>query len=155
MLRRARKRASTPKARRNAVPRPRSAPARRRPGRPSTRTGAGAKRQILPTPLTTRDPEFDLSAAYAVETEAARLRRTEGRTTVGRKVGYANKAVWRALKLETLVWAHMYDDTVRHAEGDAASLDISRMCAPKIEPEIVFKMRAPLYGESAAAVTAP
>lgn len=112
---------------------------------------ACAKRQILPTPLTTRDPEFDLSAAYAVETEAARLRRTEGRTTVGRKVGYANKAVWRALKLETLVWAHMYDDTVRHAEGDAASLDISRMCAPKIEPEIVFKMRAPLDGVTDAA----
>jgi hypothetical protein len=32
-----------------------------------------------------------------------------------RQGGYANKAMWRALKLDTLVWAHMYDDTVRYA----------------------------------------
>ena len=107
---------------------------------------AYASRQILPAPLTSSDPGFDLSAAYVVEAEIARLRRADGRTIVGRKVGYANKAVWRALKLETLVWAHMYDDTVRGADGNSASLDITRMCAPKIEPEIVFKMRAPLDG---------
>lgn len=104
---------------------------------------AYANRQILPVPLTTRDPAFDLSAAYAVEAELARRRRAEGRATVGRKVGYANKAIWRALKLETLVWAHMYDDTVRHAGGDPVSLPIAHMCSPKIEPEIVFKIRAP------------
>ena len=43
--------------------------------------------------------------------------RAAGHRTVGRKVGYANKAVWRVLKLETLVWAHMYDDTVRLRGG--------------------------------------
>ena len=112
---------------------------------------AYANRQILPAPLTTREPGFDLSAAYVVEAELVRLRRAAGRTTVGRKVGYANKAVWRALKLETLVWAHMYDDTVQHAADNQASLDISRMCSPKIEPEIVFKMRAPLDGADDAA----
>ena len=63
---------------------------------------AYASRQILPAPLTTRESGFDLSAAYVVEAEIARLRRAEGRTTVGRKVGYANKAVWRALKLEVM-----------------------------------------------------
>jgi len=90
--------------------------------------------------MTARDPAFDLTAAYAVEAELVRLRRAEGRTTVGRKVGYANKAIWRALKLETLVWAHMYDDTVRYAAGDEATLSIGHMCSPKIEPEIVLKV---------------
>jgi 2-keto-4-pentenoate hydratase len=66
---------------------------------------------------------------------------------VGRKVGYANKAMWRALKLDTLAWAHMYDDTVRYAEGGSASLPVARMCSPKIEPEIVFKLRKPLGAE--------
>src|SRR4051812_24316019 len=60
-----------------------------------------------------RDGSFGLDAAYAVERELSRRRRAEGHAAVGRKVGYANKAVWRALKLETLVWADMYDDTVR------------------------------------------
>src|SRR6187399_2616708 len=78
---------------------------------------------------------FDLDAAYAVERELSRRRRAQGRTIVGRKVGYANKAVWRALKLETLVWADMYDDTVRHAPQNDATLSVAPLVAPKIEPE--------------------
>jgi 2-oxo-3-hexenedioate decarboxylase len=65
-------------------------------------------------------------------------------------VGYANKAVWRALKLDTLVWAHMYDDTVQYAAGNVAALDVRRFGAPKIEPEIVFKLQRPLDGSSDA-----
>jgi 2-oxo-3-hexenedioate decarboxylase len=114
-------------------------------------SAAYANRQMLSAPYSARDSGLDLSAAYAVEAELVRLRRSAGRTTVGRKVGYANKAVWRALKLETLVWAHMYDDTVQFASPAApkpsakagvneAALDITRMCSPKIEPEIVFKL---------------
>jgi 2-oxo-3-hexenedioate decarboxylase len=87
---------------------------------------------------------LDLDAAYAVERELARLKRADGRTTVGLKVGFANKAVWRALKLDTLVWAHMYDDTVRFADTSASSLSLARTYAPKIEPEIVLKVKRPL-----------
>jgi 2-oxo-3-hexenedioate decarboxylase len=100
--------------------------------------------QIVSVPPSARDSAFDLPAAYAVEAELARLRRGTGRTTVGRKVGFANKAMWRVLKLNTLVWAHMYDDTVRYARGNVAELPVGRMCSPKIEPEIVFKMKKPL-----------
>jgi 2-keto-4-pentenoate hydratase len=52
--------------------------------------------------------------------------------------------MWRVLKLETLVWAHMYDDTVRYAQENAASLSLANMYSPKIEPEIVFKLKRPL-----------
>ena len=74
------------------------------------------------------------------------MRRATGHRTVGRKVGYANKALWRVLKLESLVWAHMYDDTVRMAVGNDASISLGAMCSPRIEPEIVFKMKQPLGG---------
>ena len=93
------------------------------------------------TPPSARGDAFDLDTAYAVERELSRRRREAGRTVVGRKVGYANKAVWRALKLETLVWADMYDDTVRHAPQNSATLSVAPLVAPKIEPEIVFRMR--------------
>jgi 2-oxo-3-hexenedioate decarboxylase len=83
---------------------------------------------------------FTLSDAYAVETELVRWRHAQGHAPVGRKVGYANKALWRVLKLDTLVWAHMYDDTVRPADHNTAVLSIGRLASPKIEPEIVFKM---------------
>ena len=101
-----------------------------------------------------RYPGFDLASAYAVESEYVRMRRGSGRTTVGRKVGFANKAMWRALKLETLAWAHMYDDTVHYAVGGHAPVTVGRMFSPKIEPEVVFKLKQPLTGggQDAAAV---
>jgi 2-oxo-3-hexenedioate decarboxylase len=105
---------------------------------------AYSNRRMLAVPLSSREPGFDLDAAYAVEAELVRMRRASGRTTVGRKVGYANKALWRALKLDTLVWARMYDDTVTMAGERAASLPLGRMCSPKLEPEIVFKLRTPV-----------
>jgi 2-oxo-3-hexenedioate decarboxylase len=105
---------------------------------------AYAHRQTLPLPLSARVPGFDLDAAYQVEAELVRLRRARGHATVGRKVGYASKAVWRALKLETLVWAHMYDDTVTMADRHSGALSLSRMCSPRLEPEIVFRLREPI-----------
>ena len=105
---------------------------------------AYAHKRILTVPLSAREPGFDLDAAYRVEAELARMRRAQGHATLGRKVGYANKALWRALKLDTLVWAHMYDDTVMMAAGNDATLSLDRMCSPKLEPEIVFKLRAPI-----------
>jgi 2-oxo-3-hexenedioate decarboxylase len=110
-------------------------------------------RAAIPPP-STRFRDFDLSAAYAVEAELARIRRAAGHTIVGRKVGYANKAVWRILRLDTLVWAHMYDDTLRYADGNAASLSLARMYSPKIEPEIVFKLKHPLLSGDLDARTA-
>jgi 2-oxo-3-hexenedioate decarboxylase len=84
------------------------------------------------------------------------LRTAAGAKTCGIKVGYANKAMWRVLKLETLVWAHMYEDTVHYAHGGAAEYALPAHRAPKIEPEIVFKLKEPIAtaGLDAAAVLA-
>ncbi len=107
-------------------------------------TAAYANRQVIPVPPSAHEPALDLATAYAVEAERVRLRKASGHTTVGRKVGFANRAMWRVLKLDTLVWAHMYDDTVRYAEQNEATVPLAHLYSPKIEPEIVFKMRMPL-----------
>jgi len=91
---------------------------------------------------------FDLDAAYAMETQIMRLRESDGHAAVGRKVGFASKALWRVLKLETVVWAHMFQDTVLHAEQGVAEVAISHLRAPKIEPEIVMKLRGSCSGLS-------
>jgi 2-oxo-3-hexenedioate decarboxylase len=101
----------------------------------------------ITVPPSGRDTGFDLAAAYAVEAELANLRRAAGHATVGRKVGFANKALWRAFKLDTLVWAHMYDDTVRYAENSVASLSLRYTYSPKIEPEVVFRLKKPLEAD--------
>ena len=105
---------------------------------------AYVNRQVIAIPPSARAPALDLPGGYAVEAELVRLRQVGGHQTVGRKVGFANKAMWRELKLDTLVWARMYDDTVRYADNNEATLPLSRFYAPKIEPEIVFKMGKPL-----------
>jgi 2-keto-4-pentenoate hydratase len=108
---------------------------------------AYAEGHVVSTPPSSRDAGFDLASAYAVEAEIVRLRQASGHVTVGRKVGFANKALWRVLKLDTLVWAHMYDDTVRYAQDNTAVLSLGRMRSPKIEPEIVFKMKKVLSAD--------
>ena len=105
---------------------------------------AYAHRRVIPVPPSARDIGFDLAAAYAVEGELVKRRRASGHKTVGLKVGFANKAMWRVLKLDTVVWAHMYDDTVHRANSNSATLSIAHMVSAKIEPEIVFTMKQPL-----------
>ena len=100
---------------------------------------AYARREIIPAP-SSREGGIDLDTAYAVEAAIAAARRAGGHQTVGWKVGYANEAMWRALKLETLAWTHIYDDTVRYADWNDATLAIAPMISPKIEPEVVFKL---------------
>lgn len=117
-------------------------------------TDAYASKTIVPAP-SAREGGIDLDTAYAVEAEIARARRASGHQTAGWKVGYANKAMWRALKLETLVWAHVYDDTVRYADWNDARLSIASMIGPKIEPEVVFKLaRTPESSDPAAILEA-
>lgn len=89
-------------------------------------------------------PGFDLETAYAVETTLRRAHESRGHKAVGRKVGYANKAMWRVFKLETLVWAHMYDDTVHYADRNSATLTLKHPRSLKIEPEIVFGLKQPI-----------
>jgi 2-keto-4-pentenoate hydratase len=110
--------------------------------------------QIIPVVPSSR-PGFDLNMAYEVEATLRRLREAEGHRSVGRKVGFANKAMWRMLKLETLLWAHMYDDTVHYSEGNAASLTLAHPRSLKIEPEIVFGLKQPVMeGSDAVAALA-
>jgi 2-dehydropantoate 2-reductase len=100
------------------------------------------------------DRGFDLDACYAVEWEIKRLREQAGHKAVGRKVGFANKAMWRILKLPTLVWGHMYDDTVHFVEGNSAEISLPRARSLKIEPEIMFGLKRPIPSEGLDAAAA-
>jgi 2-keto-4-pentenoate hydratase len=99
-------------------------------------------------------PGFDLDIAYQVEARLKEFRERDGHRAVGRKVGFANKAMWRALKLETLLWAHMYEDTVFYSDNNSAALAIANPRSLKIEPEIVFGLKEPITGQGLDAAAA-
>jgi 2-oxo-3-hexenedioate decarboxylase len=109
--------------------------------------------QMINVPPSER-PAFNLNMAYDVEETLKRFREAAGPRAVGRKVGYANKAMWRVLKLETLVWAHMYDDTVHYSDSNSTTLRVAHPRSLKIEPEIVFGLKEPVTGESSDAALA-
>jgi len=97
---------------------------------------------------------FDLNTAYEVEATLKQFREAAGHRAVGRKVGYANKAMWRVLKLETLVWAHMYDDTVHYSDASSAKVALAHPRSLKIEPEIVFGLKQPAGSDGSDAAAA-
>lgn len=109
--------------------------------------------QMVAIPPSAR-PGFDLNKAYAVESMLKKFREAQGHKAVGRKVGYANKAMWRALKLETLTWAHMYEDTVHYSDSNSATLSLPNRRSLKIEPEIVFGLKQTLTSQSVDAAPA-
>jgi 2-keto-4-pentenoate hydratase len=109
--------------------------------------------QMVPVAPSMR-PGFDLNTAYEVEATLKQWRAAGGHRAVGRKVGYANKAMWRVLKLETLVWAHMCDDTVHYSDSNSAALTLAHSRSLKVEPEIVFGLKQPVTGEASDASSA-
>src|SRR4051794_8466321 len=104
----------------------------------------GAK---LIAPPTSRYEGLDLEAGYAVTQEIVRMRRQRGEQTVGRKIGYTNRNIWTQYNVDGPIWGHMYAHTLQFADGEAAQQRIDGMVAPRIEPEIGFKLReAPPVG---------
>ena len=48
------------------------------------------------------------------------------------------------------MWAHVWARTVRHATADRATLALAPFVQPRIEPEVVFKLNAPVPVEGDA-----
>lgn len=91
-----------------------------------------------------REAGFDLDAAYQVAAELMRQRRSRGSQPVGRKIGFTKRGIWALYGVDAPMWAHVYDDTVSHAENGRAEISLAGMVSPRMEPEILFKLRAPV-----------
>ncbi|HEX6003891.1 MAG TPA: hypothetical protein VFZ14_07855 [Burkholderiales bacterium] len=99
--------------------------------------------QLVP-PITAQHPEFGWEDSYAVAAEIVRLRRARGEQTVGRKIGFTNRKIWAEYGATAPIWAHVYDDSVFYAKDSAARISLRGSVQPRLEPEIAFKLRAPV-----------
>jgi 2-keto-4-pentenoate hydratase len=91
-----------------------------------------------------RYPEFDLDAAYQVAAALMQVRRRRGSRPIGRKIGFTNRTIWALYGVDAPMWAHVYDDTVSHAKDGKARVSLAGTVSPRMEPEILFKLRAPV-----------
>ena len=95
-------------------------------------------------PITAAMPDFSIADGYAVLAEIERRRRQQGWRTVGRKIGFTNRATWPRYGDYQPNWAHLWANTVQFAPDRKASMALHRFVEPRIEPEVVFKLNAPV-----------
>ena len=98
---------------------------------------------IVPS-LLARHPSFNWDDAYAVSAELIKLRRARSEKTVGRKIGFTNRNIWPQYGATSPIWHPVYDRTLVYADKGVATLSLAHSAQPLIEPEIAFKLRAPV-----------
>lgn len=97
----------------------------------------------LVTPPTQRYPDLDFPTAYLIAAESTRVRLARGEQAAGRKIGYTNRNIWAQYNVHQPIWGHVYAHTVRYTHNNSGVQSLGRMVAPRIEPEIAFKLHAP------------
>jgi 2-oxo-3-hexenedioate decarboxylase len=94
--------------------------------------------------LAARLPGLGVEDAYKVLAESEARRRAQGWHEVGRKIGFTNRTIWARYGVWQPIWAHMWDRTVRFAPDGKASLNLAQFVQPRIEPEVVFRLKTPV-----------
>jgi 2-oxo-3-hexenedioate decarboxylase len=94
--------------------------------------------------IAARRPGFDWDEAYQVLAEILKMRRARGERTLGRKIGFTNRNIWAEYGATAPIWAHVYDKTLISAVDHKATVSLRGSVQPRLEPEICFKLRAPL-----------
>jgi 2-oxo-3-hexenedioate decarboxylase len=82
-------------------------------------------------------------------------RRAQGWEAVGRKIGFTNRTIWPRYGVYQPMWAHVWTHTVHFAPDGKAALPLNSLVQPRIEPEVVFKLKGsvPLTDDAAAVLT--
>jgi 2-oxo-3-hexenedioate decarboxylase len=96
-------------------------------------------------PITVSDPAFDVATAYEVLREIEKRRRaTQGWQPIGRKIGFTNSTIWERYGVDRPMWAHIWTHSVQFASDGRAKIALHGFVQPRIEPEVVFKLKAPV-----------
>jgi 2-keto-4-pentenoate hydratase len=95
-------------------------------------------------PITADVPDFTVADGYAVLADIEGKRRAQGWRAVGRKIGFTNRTIWPRYGVYQPMWAHVWTRTMHFAESGKATLDLRPFVQPRIEPEVVFKLKAPV-----------
>ena len=104
---------------------------------------ARAESRLIPCLSSTT--ELSIADAYDIARSIIDIRTAQGETMVGRKIGFTNRKIWSHYgerePIKAPMWAPMFDTTVRFAEDNRGVQSLTGAVQPRIEPEIVFKLR--------------
>jgi 2-keto-4-pentenoate hydratase len=96
-----------------------------------------------PIPPLSSGAELTVQDAYAIQQQLVRRQREAGRAVVGRKVGLTSKAMQDALGVDQPDFGLLFADMLL---PDGAQLGTGDFIAPRVEPEIAFRLGRDLRG---------
>ena len=83
----------------------------------------------------------EVSSAYETALAVRALRVARGELPEGYKIGFTNRTIWSRYNVFAPIWGSMWNTTITHCNG-AGVVSLARLCQPRIEPEVVFGIRA-------------
>jgi len=83
----------------------------------------------------------DLAQAYRDALAVRALRVERGEKPLGFKIGFTNRTIWERYRVFAPIWGTVWNTTLHYCEGRGA-MSLRALCQPRLEPEIVFGMRA-------------
>jgi 2-oxo-3-hexenedioate decarboxylase len=97
--------------------------------------------RIVP-PFTARHPQLDAQQGYAAARALHAHRLAQGWRPIGRKIGFTNRSLWPRYDIYEPIWGHVYDRTLIEARAGHASVPLEGLLQPRIEPEVLVKLKA-------------
>src|SRR5271163_546375 len=102
--------------------------------------------------FSSRPGGLTLAQAYRVTALLRAAFEARGETITGRKIGFTNREMWKVYGVQSPIWGTITDHTTLELASTTA-LRVKDFVAPRIEPEIMFGLRAaPLPAMSEAAL---
>src|SRR5262249_20733950 len=104
-----------------------------------------AREAVRPAPnLSQFSVDLTPERAYQVGRALHERLVAQGFAPIGRQIRCTNRSMWERFKVSEPIWAHVYAQTIHFAEAGHARVAPDGMVAPRLEPEIVLKLRSPV-----------
>jgi len=94
-------------------------------------------------PLTQTFPDMDVPQAYSIQRINLARQIGDGRVLWGHKIGLTSAAMQELLGVDEPDFGYVLDSMVL---PDGVAVPVTAFCAPRVEPEVAFRMRDPLRG---------
>ena len=102
--------------------------------------------------FSSRHGGLTLAQAYRVTAQLGAAFEAHGEKITGRKIGFTNREMWKVYGVQSPIWGYITDRTT-HELASTPALRIKDFVEPRIEPEIMFGLKAtPLPGMGEAAL---
>ena len=95
---------------------------------------------LWPAPTGVERPT-DVARAYQDALAVRALRIARGERPVGYKIGFTNRTIWQRYGVFAPIWGTVWNTTLQRCDG-RGSLSLRGLCQPRLEPEVVFGLRA-------------